>query len=379
MAESRLLCFFSGLMLLCFFSTRVLLSEGLPDVVQTQQTVTAAVGGDALFCCQLLQPKDVWQVTWQKLSSTGDGREGSWRDLASFNRYFGQWVNAKFSGKVAFRDASLQNCSIVLRRVQVEDEGCYRCLFNIDPEGVFTGRTCLQLHELQAPLLQVGGPGPAGGPRVVRCVATGRPAPTVTLSATQQGLRLSNHSRVTVSNPNGSVSVNSSALLWGSPPHGGIVGCAAQQQSGPQLHTFVTLPEVGEPSGEEEEPARPSHSNESSWVALLLAVSLALLSLISILVAVVLVLRRERKNRRDSQRNSTPAKEAQPLIGTNQTPLRQPDRDSLKQRTPSFKTTVSRVSRVSRELFSQKENFGFLDYCIKIWGGDDNSRKSMEQ
>uniref|UniRef100_A0A672FEC3 Ig-like domain-containing protein n=1 Tax=Salarias fasciatus TaxID=181472 RepID=A0A672FEC3_SALFA len=260
MAESRLLCVSSGLMLLCFLSTVVLLSEALPDVVQTQQTVTAAVGGDALFCCQLLQPKDVRQVTWQKLSSTGDGRE---RDLASSNRFFGQRVNAEFSGKVAFRDASLQNCSIVLRRVQVEDEGCYRCLFNIYPEGVFTGRTCLQLHELQAPLLQVGGPGPAGGPRVVRCVATGRPAPTVTLSATQQGLRLSNHSRVTVSNPNGSVSVNSSALLWGSPPHGGIVGCAAQQQSGPQLHTFVTLPEVGEPSGEEEEPARPSHSNGS--------------------------------------------------------------------------------------------------------------------
>uniref|UniRef100_A0A672FFN3 Ig-like domain-containing protein n=1 Tax=Salarias fasciatus TaxID=181472 RepID=A0A672FFN3_SALFA len=236
--------------------------QGTPPLLPRplRPTVTAAVGGDALFCCQLLQPKDVWQVTWQKLSSTGDGREGSWRDLASFNRYFGQWVNAKFSGKVAFRDASLQNCSIVLRRVQVEDEGCYRCLFNIDPEGVFTGRTCLQLHG-------------EAEPRPLH------PAPVLRPTARR-------------------IHKGTAHLQKKRSPSLGKEGCHTCFFS----HVAVRLFSMND--------------GMSSFLFL--------------------------------------------FFRTNQTPLRQPDRDSLKQRTPSFKTTVSRVSRVSRELFSQKENFGFF-------------------
>ncbi|XP_044200777.1 OX-2 membrane glycoprotein-like [Thunnus albacares] len=105
----------------------------------------AAVGEDVHLSCQLMQSRDVLQVTWQKLSP-----EGKNKNLATYNKQFGQTVNAGFQGKVEFKDAGLQNCSIVIRKVMEQDEGCYLCLFNTFPEGSLTGRTCLQLYGLTA-------------------------------------------------------------------------------------------------------------------------------------------------------------------------------------------------------------------------------------
>ncbi|CAK6980793.1 OX-2 membrane glycoprotein-like, partial [Scomber scombrus] len=112
----------------------------LTDVIQTQQTVMVKVGEDVHLSCQLMQTKDVLQVTWQK-----DFPEGK-KNLCSYNKYFGQTVNDGFQGKVEFKDAGLKNCSIVIRKVMEQDEGCYLCLFNTYPDGSLTGRTCLHLY-----------------------------------------------------------------------------------------------------------------------------------------------------------------------------------------------------------------------------------------
>uniref|UniRef100_A0A3Q0RWV8 Ig-like domain-containing protein n=1 Tax=Amphilophus citrinellus TaxID=61819 RepID=A0A3Q0RWV8_AMPCI len=114
----------------------------LTAVIQTQQTVLAAVGEDAEFSCQLLETKDVLQVTWQKIS--GDVET----NVATYNKYFGQRVNAGFTDKVEFKYTGLQNCSIVIRNVMEQDEACYRCLFNTYPEGALTARTSLTLPSL---------------------------------------------------------------------------------------------------------------------------------------------------------------------------------------------------------------------------------------
>ena len=102
--------------------------------------MTATVGDEALLNCQLIQSKDVLQVTWQKLLS-----EGVEENIATYNKYFGQRVNAGFEEMVKFKDAGLQSSSIVIRKVTEEDEGCYRCLFNTYPDGALTGTTCLKL------------------------------------------------------------------------------------------------------------------------------------------------------------------------------------------------------------------------------------------
>uniref|UniRef100_A0AAQ6IVE4 Ig-like domain-containing protein n=1 Tax=Anabas testudineus TaxID=64144 RepID=A0AAQ6IVE4_ANATE len=91
------------LLMLGFFTKDVCLTS----VVQTLQTVMAAVGEEAHFSCQLMESKDVLQVTWQKILPDQD------KNMAAYNKYYGQRVNSDFIDKVKFRDVGLKNCSIV--------------------------------------------------------------------------------------------------------------------------------------------------------------------------------------------------------------------------------------------------------------------------
>ena len=113
---------------------------GLTDLIRTRRTVTAAVGEEAGFNCELLQIKDVVQVTWYKVLPEGE------RNLISDHKKYGRGVNPAFRDKINFTAVGLQNSSIVIRNVTEEDEGCYLCLFNIDPGDDLNATTCLQVY-----------------------------------------------------------------------------------------------------------------------------------------------------------------------------------------------------------------------------------------
>ncbi|KAM8722298.1 T-cell immunoreceptor with Ig and ITIM domains-like [Acanthopagrus schlegelii] len=117
-----------------------LFHKGLTALIQTEQDVTAAVGDEACLSCQLLKSKEILQITWQKVLPEGED------NIATFNKYFGQRVNADFQGKVEIKKNGEQNCSIVIKNVTEEDEGCYRCVFNTYPDGAFIGNTCLRVY-----------------------------------------------------------------------------------------------------------------------------------------------------------------------------------------------------------------------------------------
>ncbi|XP_051799117.1 OX-2 membrane glycoprotein-like isoform X1 [Acanthochromis polyacanthus] len=227
-----------------YFFVLGVFQKGLTSVIQTQQTVVAAVGQEAQFNCQLLQSKQVLQVTWQKVLPDGE------KNLGTCNQFFGQTVNDEFTDKVEFKNASLQSCSIVLRRVTQQDEGCYRCLFITVRGSSVAGRTCLQVYELHEPVLHVRESNSAGE-SVVSCSATGRPAPTVTLNVTQQHLHFSHNNTVSVNN-NDTVTVTTKAVLPGFCGNSIQVGCAARVLSGPQMEAFVMIPEMKPPDGSDD-------------------------------------------------------------------------------------------------------------------------------
>ncbi|XP_071320417.1 OX-2 membrane glycoprotein-like [Trachinotus anak] len=210
--------------------------KGVTAVIRTQQTVVAAVGEDALLSCQLTQPKDVLQVTWQKVFPEGE------RNVATFSEHFGSRVTADFTDKVELKDAGLQSCSIVIRKVTEQDEGCYLCLFNSYPDGALTGRTCLQLYELHEPTLHVRESNSAEE-SLVSCSATGRPAPTVTLTVSQTHLYLSQYNTVSVSNNNRTVTVTATAVLSGFCDNSAQVGCAVRVLS-VHKEVFVMIPRL---------------------------------------------------------------------------------------------------------------------------------------
>ncbi|XP_044201139.1 immunoglobulin superfamily member 10-like [Thunnus albacares] len=260
---------------------------GLTAVIQTQQTVMAEVGEDVHLSCQLMQSRDVLQVTWQKPSP--DGKK---KNLVTYNEHFGQTVNDGFQGKVEFKDAGLQNCSIVIREVMEQDEGCYLCLFNTYPDGSLTGRTCLQLYELHEPILQIR-ESKSTEETVVSCSATGRPAPTVTLNVPQQDLYFSHNNTVSVTNTNGTVTITTAAVLSGFHGNGAQIGCAARLLSVPEIQVFKTIPA----DGFDDE----SGSNKSSTVIIVFVVLAC-----GCVAAVIAVLLKRKYNNRDSEMNETP-------------------------------------------------------------------------
>ncbi|XP_075871939.1 OX-2 membrane glycoprotein-like isoform X3 [Nelusetta ayraudi] len=211
------------------------LPKALPALIETQQTVTAALRDDARLTCRLTQTKDVVQITWHRL------RHAENTFLASYTEKYGERVNPKLERKVEFADAALQRTSIVVKNLTEEDKGCYRCMFNTVSEGALTGQTCLQVYELHEPVLRVGG----SDSTVVSCWATGRPAPTVSIDVLQKDLQLVANGSVSVANSNGSVTVNTTAVLSGHPVNGKQVVCTAQVFSSSQTTTMI-FPDLDE-------------------------------------------------------------------------------------------------------------------------------------
>ncbi|XP_075333266.1 uncharacterized protein LOC142391383 [Odontesthes bonariensis] len=225
-----------GVIIFCLLAFGLFL-KGVTAVVQTQESVMAEVGGEAHLSCQLRESKEVHQVTWQKILPKEN------KNMASYSKYVGQTVNPGFTDKIKFKDAELQNNSIIIRNVTEEDESCYLCMFNTFPDGALTAETCLQVFELHQPLLHVRA---SDSPEesVVSCSATGRPAPTVTLTVSLQHLNVSHYNTVSVNNTDGAVTVNTTAVLSGFHDDSAQVGCAARVLSGPQKEAFVMIPEL---------------------------------------------------------------------------------------------------------------------------------------
>ncbi|KAM6893477.1 uncharacterized protein FYW49_019840 [Xenentodon cancila] len=158
--------------------------------------------------------------------------------MASYNELSGQEVNPDFRVKVEFIEAELQRSTIVIRNVSEQDEGCYRCLFITYQHGSVRNQTCLQIYELHEPVLHVE---ESPEDSLVSCSATGRPAPTVTLTVPQP-LYVSHNNTVSVNNTNGTVTVTTTAVLSGLRDNSTTVGCAGRAPSGPQKEVFGMIP-----------------------------------------------------------------------------------------------------------------------------------------
>ncbi|XP_074483397.1 uncharacterized protein LOC141763049 isoform X2 [Sebastes fasciatus] len=253
--------------------------KGLTALIETQHTVHAAVGDEACLYCHLMQSRDVLQVTWLKILSEGV------KNLAYCHRIYGQRVNPDFTDKMEFRYAGLQNTSIVIRRVMEEDEGCYRCLFNTFSEGALNATTCLQLYELHGPFLHFS------ESTVVSCSATGRPAPTVTLT-------VPHYNSTSVTNTNGTVTVTTTAGLSGLHGNSTRVGCAVRVLSGPQIEVSMMIPEV-------------KQSSDDDFTLIIVSVVVACVCVCVAAAVVITLLMRKHRNRRshrDYEKKNTPQK-----------------------------------------------------------------------
>ncbi|XP_038130418.1 OX-2 membrane glycoprotein-like isoform X2 [Cyprinodon tularosa] len=238
------------------FLLNTIIQTGQLALIETEETVWAAVGDQASLSCQLTEDKEFLRITWQKV------RHDEQKSLASYAKDYGYRVRPDLKDKMDFLCEDLQSCSMVIRKVMEEDEGCYQCLFNTYPGGILIGRTCLRLYELHEPVLDVSrSKSPAES--VVSCSATGRPAPTVTLTVLQQNLSFSHYNSSSVTHSNGTVTVTTTALL--SAFSSTQVGCSVSVLSAAPREKLITVPGVKETSDDGFDVESASNNSAVAW------------------------------------------------------------------------------------------------------------------
>ncbi|XP_031445847.1 OX-2 membrane glycoprotein-like isoform X3 [Phasianus colchicus] len=171
----------AGMMATCLLlsSLWALTSAGSVQVMHKKvQSVQA--GGNITFSCQSVTNEDIIQVTWQKEM---DGAEDN---IATYSTMNGQKIAKSYYGHVSFAHSDLQASAISLHRVTLQDEGCYKCIFNTFPSGAVTGRMCLKVYAISDPKVEaklIPSPDKGEVSEVVvgmSCSATGKPAPKIT-------------------------------------------------------------------------------------------------------------------------------------------------------------------------------------------------------
>ncbi|XP_047210666.1 OX-2 membrane glycoprotein-like [Girardinichthys multiradiatus] len=281
-----------NLVLIFFLVTRGgSFQKGLAEPIKTEKSVLAAEGEDAPLSCQLLETKNVQQVTWQKIL------ENTERNICTYSEFFGETVDPDFKEKVQFTEVGLQKSSIVIKSVTEQDEGCYLCLFTIYPDGALTAGTCLMVYELHEPILDVRkSNSPAES--VVSCSATGRPAPSVTLTVLHQNLSFSQYNSTSVTNSNGTVTITTTALL--SAFSSTEVGCSVSVLSAAPRELLVTVPGLTETSEDGLDKQTGSSDRRSRWP---LIIPFIMMMMMMMGVIFIFLLRKglQRRNNKHSQ------------------------------------------------------------------------------
>ncbi|XP_063006475.1 OX-2 membrane glycoprotein-like [Melospiza melodia melodia] len=148
--------------------------------VMNRKVQSVQAGGNVTLSCRSVTKEDVIQVTWQKET---DGTEDN---IATYSTINGQKIAKAYVSHVSFAHSKLQASAISLDGVTLQDEGCYKCIFNTFPSGAVTGRMCLKVYAISDPRVEtklISSPDKAEDSEKMvgmSCSATGKPAPKIT-------------------------------------------------------------------------------------------------------------------------------------------------------------------------------------------------------
>ncbi|XP_074846821.1 OX-2 membrane glycoprotein-like [Carettochelys insculpta] len=196
-------------------------------------------GDNVTFRCQLMEDYEVLQVTWQKESGEAQG------NIATYSKINGHRILGDYSSRVHFTTSELKVSAITIHAVTLEDEGCYKCIFNTFPLGSITSRTCLKVYAISEPRLEaklVPSPDNAEENVVeISCSVTGKPAPQISWNLSHPLQQESEWSLISHSDQMVTVTSNVTHVLSRIQQEH-LAGCVIQH---PLLNVTLTLPKNG--------------------------------------------------------------------------------------------------------------------------------------
>ncbi|XP_040195636.1 OX-2 membrane glycoprotein-like [Rana temporaria] len=121
----------------CFLSY-ICMTSAVDERIHTED-VQAEFGESATLACLLQTSNDVAQVTWKKIGKDGD------TNLATYIKGKGARVDKPYADRLNVSMPGLNRTAITIYKADLEDEGCYVCVFNAFPTGAKEGRVCLTI------------------------------------------------------------------------------------------------------------------------------------------------------------------------------------------------------------------------------------------
>ncbi|XP_067874519.1 nectin-1-like isoform X2 [Heterodontus francisci] len=178
-----------------------LLSVPASRSVAVNESLTAIVGNEVLLPCQIPNNNTkLVQLSWEK--STEE------TPLMVYNPRFGiNFTNENYSRRIVFRNHSLQDASIIIKALDIQDEGNYSCRLTLFPQGIIAKRVHLRILAIPTnraiPILTKAGA--LVMPVAICTSANGNPAANITWISNLPG----NYTSVQMENDNGTITVTS--------------------------------------------------------------------------------------------------------------------------------------------------------------------------
>nr|KAF6382514.1 hypothetical protein mPipKuh1_008876 [Pipistrellus kuhlii] len=176
-----------------------ILVPGSPHRIQHKNKETAVLGGNVTIFCNLTIQADVVQITWQKVQDSLP------QNIGTYSSKYGEKILPPYIDRLHCKVIEPNSSFITIHKVTFEDEACYKCLFNVFPQGSQEGQICLTIitvsefkTELQSNL---------GSEDFLKFTssAVGKPVPQISVFPSQ--VLINPPKEYLVHNPNGTVTI----------------------------------------------------------------------------------------------------------------------------------------------------------------------------
>ncbi|XP_054433287.1 OX-2 membrane glycoprotein isoform X2 [Pteronotus mesoamericanus] len=145
--------------------------------------------------CFLESSQEVLIVTWQKIKAVTP------ENMVTFSNEHGVVVQPRYKNKMNITELGLRNSTITFWNTTLDDEGCYKCLFNTFGAGKIAGIACLTLFVQPTVFLRYKF---SEDHLNITCSANARPPPVISWKVPGSGME---NSTEIISHPNGTTSV----------------------------------------------------------------------------------------------------------------------------------------------------------------------------
>ncbi|KAJ1071256.1 hypothetical protein K5549_021038, partial [Capra hircus] len=191
----RLVCHLSTFQLIWFLAPLMLCRAQDSMMKVVTQDVRGLLNTPASLRCSLQNPQEVLIVTWQKIKAVSP------ENMITYSENHGVVVQPAYKDKINITQLGLMNSTITFWNTTLEDEACYKCLFNTFGSGKISGIACLTLFVQPTVFLHYK---LSEDHLNVTCSANARPAPMISWKVSGSGIE---NSTKIVSHPNGTTSV----------------------------------------------------------------------------------------------------------------------------------------------------------------------------